>query len=221
MELGEVAAGPLGEQGCAARGAGRRRRARWARPIDGGEGGDGRGARAGTTLLELMIAMIFMVIALAGLTGVVTSSKLANETGFEAAQGKEAARRALEAVVAADFGDAFALYNADPLDDPGGQGTAPGNLLAVPELELVPGDPDGCVGEIVLPAVVNAGGVLELREDVAMPGLGMPRDLNGDGLVDALDHSGDYRILPVMVRVVWNSKSGPAKVELRTQLANF
>ncbi len=172
-------------------------------------------------MLELLIAMIFVAIALAGLTGVVTTSMHANETSFEAALGKEAARRTMETVLAADFADVFALFNADPLDDPGVPGTAPGNYFAVPELQLVPGDPDGFVGEIVFPATLGAGGALELREDLANPALGTPRDLSGDGVVDALDHTGDCWILPVLVRVVWNSRSGPAKVELRTQLANY
>jgi hypothetical protein len=40
----------------------------------------------------------------------------------------------------------------------------------------------------------------------------MPRDLNGDGVVDALDHSVDRILLPVKVTVEWKpagSVSGP------------
>ena len=179
-----------------------------------------RRARQGTSLLELLIAMTFLMVALAGLTGVITSSKYANQTSFEASLGKEAARRTLETITATEFSDVFATFNGDAADDPGGAGTAPGNLVAVPELQVLPGDPDGFVGEVILPAVPGAAG-LELREDVVLPALGMPRDLNGDGAIDSLDHSGDYRILPVMVRIVWRSKSGPGRVELKTQLADY
>ena len=51
--------------------------------------------------------------------------------------------------------------------------------------------------------------------------MGMPRDLDGDGVIDALDHSGDYRLLPVLVRVAWRGSSGPAKLEFRTMLADY
>ena len=45
--------------------------------------------------------------------------------------------------------------------------------------------------------------------------------LNGDGLVDAADHAGDYAALPVVVRVEWTGQSGPARVEIRTTLGAF
>jgi hypothetical protein len=60
-----------------------------------------------------------------------------------------------------------------------------------------------------------------LREDVNLPELGMPRDLNGDGAVDAGNHSTDYRLLPVIVRVRWQGAGGPSQFELKTMLANF
>ena len=46
-----------------------------------------------------------------------------------------------------------------------------------------------------------------LREDVAIPAMGMPRDLDGDNVVDGVDHKGDYRMLPVIVRSAVGSKN--------------
>jgi hypothetical protein len=57
-----------------------------------------------------------------------------------------------------------------------------------------------------------------LCEYVTDMGLGMPRDLNGDGAVDTADHSLDYVILPVRVRVTWQGVGGARTVETSTVL---
>jgi hypothetical protein len=72
-----------------------------------------------------------------------------------------------------------------------------------------------------MPTQTGAGGALELREDVVDAGLGMPRDLNLDGVIDALDHSGDYRILPVRVLVEWTGMSGNRTHRLETVLSEL
>jgi hypothetical protein len=86
-------------------------------------------------------------------------------------------------------------------------------------LSALDGDADGLPGEVIFPAVAGAAG--QLREDAAMPELGMPRDLNGDGAVDANDHALDYTLLPVIVRVRWRTASGAGVYELKTMLAGF
>jgi hypothetical protein len=67
------------------------------------------------------------------------------------------------------------------------------------------------VGEIVFPLAAG-----ELREDLDEPRMGMPRDLTGEGDIDNLDHSLDYRLLPVLVRLRWLGAGGHAKFELLT-----
>ena len=42
-----------------------------------------------------------------------------------------------------------------------------------------------------------------LREDVFMPELGLPMDLNGDGVIDAQNHALDYKVLPVTIQLRW------------------
>jgi hypothetical protein len=66
-------------------------------------------------------------------------------------------------------------------------------------------------GSIRFPEV-NVGTPLaplwQLREDLADPRLSMPRDLDSDFRVDALDHSADYTRLPVEVVVEWQGRVG-------------
>ena len=60
-----------------------------------------------------------------------------------------------------------------------------------------------------------------LREDVDFPALGMPRDLNGDNIVDDEDHRGDYVLLPVCIRIRWNGRAGEREFTLTTMLTDF
>jgi hypothetical protein len=46
----------------------------------------------------------------------------------------------------------------------------------------------------------------------------MPRDLNGDGAIDALDHTLDHRILPVRVAVTYQGPRGQETAFAVTQL---
>ena len=48
----------------------------------------------------------------------------------------------------------------------------------------------------------------------------MPRDLDGDNGVDGFDHEGDYRLLPVLLRLEWQGRSGTRRAEIRTMLAD-
>ena len=147
-----------------------------------------------------------MVIAIlsvaAGLfTQTLVASARLDPVSEETRLAAERARIQLEDMRALDFALVFASYNADPADDPAGPGTAPGAWFAVPGLEPPPGAP--AVGRLVFPTVDG-----ELRETVVDVALGMPHDLDGDGLIDNADHSNNAIILPVAVQLEWASKSG-------------
>lgn len=177
------------------------------------------GARGGMTLLEVMVGMAILATAYGAFSLSIVKSMQAARTDKEMSLATAAARQTLAEVQASAFDQVFALYNSNPADDPGGAGTAPGSGVLVLGLDPQPGDLDGFVGEVIFPSVT--GGVSEeLREDVESVALGTPRDLNGDGAVDALDHSGDYQILPVVVRFRWQGAGGPASVEFRTSVVN-
>ncbi len=61
----------------------------------------------------------------------------------------------------------------------------------------------------------------ELREDYQDEELSLPRDLNGDSILDSLDHSDDYILLPILIRVKWQGRYGPRVYEVYTMLAEY
>jgi type II secretory pathway pseudopilin PulG len=163
--------------------------------------------------LELAITVTIMAVALGAIVSTLTASIFLSSANRESHQAMLAARSAVERVRGETFANAFATFNADPADDPGGPGTAPGNAFDVPGLSPQAADPDGRVGEILFP-----GDGFQLREDVVDAGLGLPRDLSADGEIDAADHAGDYVLLPVQVRLRWRGESGNREVEYVTYL---
>jgi prepilin-type N-terminal cleavage/methylation domain-containing protein len=173
------------------------------------------GRRRGFTLVEVAFAIAVIVVAVSGLLGALVGSSALGRVARETALAQQAARQQLELVLSAPFAETFAAFNASADDDGGLSVAAPGATFAVPGLSLAPGD--AACGAIEFPTVDNAG-VLQLREDVVDTPLGMPRDLDGDGAVDATDHSADYRLLPVRVRVRWQGVSGVRDLELESIL---
>jgi type II secretory pathway pseudopilin PulG len=235
------------------------------------------------TFIELLVVMAVMTVAITMFTSMVVQTARQRGINRENAIASNAARTMVELMRNEDFRDAFALYNSNPADDPGGAGTAPGSAFAVPQLTALASDPDGLAGEILLPVIVEetekgtatwgvttldttavtevldgllgavggllgggggggllgggGGGLLgggggggggggtgvyyTLREDFVDARLGLPRDLNGDSLIDDLDHSLDYVVLPVHVRISWRGAFGPRHYDLYTQIARF
>jgi hypothetical protein len=177
----------------------------------------GRARRLGFTVLEVLIASSAMLVALLGFSQAMIAAMRAEALTREQNRATEGARAMLEELRNGDFRDLFRQFNALAADDLAGPGTAPGPNFAVPGLAPVVGDPDGLVGEIVFPVDPGAPGLL--REDLLLPELGSPLDMNADGASDANDHSADYLLLPVLVRVRWRGPAGTTQVELHTWLA--
>ena len=84
--------------------------------------------RQGFTFLELTIGMSVLLVALlifsSSVSGVAKQRTVNRETNLAVA----AARNLLETLRSEEFAEVYALYNADPDDDPGGPGTAPVSL---------------------------------------------------------------------------------------------
>ncbi|MFT5049294.1 MAG: prepilin-type N-terminal cleavage/methylation domain-containing protein [Chlamydiales bacterium] len=173
--------------------------------------------RAGFTLIEVMVAVVLLSVAMLGFSRAVVSSMIASDTDRGVRMAAEASRSQLETLLGSDFSQVFALYNDNPADDPGGVGTAPGSTFDVEGLDVQDGDADGQVGKFLLPFVQKAG-IWELREDLDLPELGLPRDLSGDGIIDDQDHSTDYVLLPARVRIDWQGAGSPAHVQFHTVL---
>jgi type II secretory pathway pseudopilin PulG len=168
------------------------------------------------TLIEVMLALSILVFAALAFSQALVSASRSTNTTRESAIPEQAARQVLETMQAVEFAKIFATYDQEPTNDPNGDGTAPGSTFVVDGLDVLPADADGAVGEVLFPE--TDPGVL--REDFQQPRLSMPRDLNADGIIDAADHSGDYRLLPGIVRVSWRESNG-RPTRIKTILADY
>lgn len=169
------------------------------------------------SLVEVTVMLAITTIALGMYARTMASARTLDPVASESAVAASVMRSKLEELRNHPFHELFALYNEDPNDDPGGVGTAPGAHFDVPG--LLPVAVNGTCGTIVFPTKNGA-----LREDVVDEMLLMPRDLNADGTIDALDHSQDCVLLPIRVRVDWiakNTKGMARHLELYTMYARY
>jgi prepilin-type N-terminal cleavage/methylation domain-containing protein len=173
-----------------------------------------RSGRRGLTLLELAIALLLFALGAGASVQLLLRSSALLRASAERDLALEAAQGVLEALQSSDFVEAFVRFNASPFDDPP-LGASPGNSFDAPGLEARPGDPDGLPGQIIFP-----GGGIVLREDANDVEMGMPRDLNGDAIIDLADHAADYRVLPLRIRVTWTGASGNEDLEIAATLSN-
>jgi len=178
-------------------------------------------ARGGFTFVELSIVLVILLSALLVFSSTVSGMAKQRTSNRETHLAVEAARNRMETLRATAFDSVYALHNRNPKDDPGGEGTAPGARFDVPGLDSLPEAVDGFEGEVVFPEFDDPLAGPQLREDVTLATLGLPRDLSGDNKVDDQDHSGSYLLLPVEVRVRWRSPNGPREYTLRSQLCRY
>jgi hypothetical protein len=163
------------------------------------------------SLVEVAILAVLLLVAVGGLSGAVLSSLRLSRSSEESALADEATRALAARMQTSPFSQLFGLYDESP-----GPGAAPGAAFDVRGLTPQADDTDGRVGRIVFPTVELVPGVQALHEDVLDMRLGMEagRDLNGDTLVDAADHSNDYVILPARLIVEWTGAGGDRSYEL-------
>jgi hypothetical protein len=150
-------------------------------------------------MLEVVIATVILLTVVVGFSYGLASSTALQRVTREHGIAREAARSRIEEMRATPFAEVLDRYA-------GAEAT-----FEVPGLASQPDDADGLVGEIAFPLAAG-----ELREDLEEPRMGMPRDLTGEGDIDDLDHSLDYRLLPVLVRLRWRGAGGDARFELLT-----
>jgi len=188
------------------------------------------------SLVEVVVALSVLVVAASIFCQMLISTSRMRQLSRENALAADAARVVLERMRNTEFAQIYHAFNTVPSDDPGGSGTAPGHLFDVPGLEPLADAPQGKCGRIYMPSMAvevpaPGGGKLAgagatvtkwlVREDVEDALLGMPRDLNGNNVVDTGDHSTDYLILPVRVVIEWKRGNGARKFEIVTQLGDF
>lgn len=171
-------------------------------------------SEAGFTLIEVLVAGAFIAVAACGMSAVLAGSMSLTAVNKETAQARTAARRMLEELQNVPPGDVFSTFNTVTTDDPYGAATAPGSIFSI-QMKPAAIQVSGMTGTIIFPE--NLG---ELREDMKDPNLGMPRDLNGDGVIDSDNHAKDYLLLPVRIRVEWRGMTGEREYEIHTVLLN-
>lgn len=157
----------------------------------------------GFSLVEVLISTVVIAVALLASAGTLGTTLRLSRVVSERDVAQRAATAVLQDVASVEFAKVLASYDADPSNDPGGAGKAPGAKFAVAGLNPPAGVNPDAVGEVVFPLAGTA-----VREDLVLPELGMPRDLNGDGRIDGADHAADCRLLPVLVRVRWQGVEG-------------
>ncbi|MBI3818693.1 MAG: hypothetical protein HY286_08390 [Planctomycetes bacterium] len=172
------------------------------------------GSLRGISTVEALMSFSVICIALLG-----TVKTIGSSIGITCAlTEREVAVRAAHAKIAEidsqSFSQILVMYDSDAANDPGGKATAPGPYFAVSGLQPQAGYAAGNVGEIQFPVSGT-----QLREDINNTALGMPRDLNGDGKIDGFDHSADYKILPLLIRIRWKGPDGNYIIDVPTVLS--
>ena len=175
--------------------------------------------RAGFTLIEVTIAAAVLVIGVLGMVGSIAASLKLVGTNKETVLAHQAARGLVERMQNVTFAQVFATYNGNAADDPSGASTAPGTRFDVTGLAPLPvaAGQTARAGTITFPTIA---GTNTLSESVVDAELGMPRDLNGDGVITNGAMPGSYLILPVRIQVRWRGNGGDRSISLVTLLMN-
>jgi hypothetical protein len=168
------------------------------------------------TVVELVFAGAVLAVAACGLSMVLVTSMGTATVNRETTQARAAAKQMIEQIQNIPAGDVFATFNGVSEDDPLGVGTAPGGLFMI-ETKPATVQVSNMTGEILFPGSGKTG---VLREDIEDPELGLPADLNGDGVIDSENHANDYLLLPVRIRVRWRGIAGERTFEMCSVLLN-
>jgi len=167
----------------------------------------------GFTLVDVCVALFILAIALGTLVGSIFYALRLEEVNAETVAASQMARAILEDLNTTNFADVYASYNSTPADDPDPKHDCLADLQVHERLLQFGGK-----GEPTVSVVFPNDKLGQLREDLDDKSLGMPRDLNGDALTDSADHSGDYVILPLTLRLAWEGITGPRTLEMSTLL---
>jgi hypothetical protein len=162
------------------------------------------------------LGLAILAIAMGVLVGSLFSALRISQASEATACANQALRGVLERLNAMTVEDVFAICNGEPADDIVGRSSADYLMLEEGLMHDVHGAPLAI--SVAFPCPDGQPGVL--REDLDLPALGMPRDLNGDGVIDAGDHSGDFELLPALLTLEWTGPSGLQRVQLATLLRN-
>ena len=153
----------------------------------------GRGSRcAGFSLLEAVTALVLVTITFMGIaSGVIANSRAFDSTREEVLV-SHALRKMAETIRGTAFNQIYTKYANFP--------------FSVPENGI------GATG-IVSIFVDETANTAESNT------LGLPRDLNGDGLANSVNVSANYNLLPIRLSLSWDGRDGTRTQELYFLLA--
>ncbi|MCP3917932.1 MAG: hypothetical protein GY711_20490 [bacterium] len=176
------------------------------------------------TLMEVAVALAILATVVGLFLGTIGATARQRWVNRENAVVAEAVCSLVERMRNEDFADVVRLYNADPFDDPRGPGTAPGNAMRIAGVIPTEDAEAGMSMWITFPITEEPDGIegtWELREDFVDARLGTPRDLNGDSVIDDLDHASDYAILPMRVDAAWQGRFSQRTFQMQTMLVRY
>lgn len=157
---------------------------------------------AGFSLVEVMFALTILTISAVGVSGYFTAVPRLLDAAQRQRIVMDETLGIYEELRGEDFETIFVRYNDSTTDDPAGA-NSPGNTRTLDESSRVLGDGSAIPATITLDFPTPTGNPGLLREDQVDPSLGLPRDLNGDGVIDSSNHASDYVVLPVRINVSW------------------
>ena len=158
--------------------------------------------REGFSLLEVLVSLTILTISAVGLAGFIESTSQVRKTAHSFRVARDQLAVTYERLSGIPFAEVFARYNETAADDPG-TGDSPGSeiMVSTSSFGWTSGAGAPPVITVEFPATAATPGAL--REDLILPQLGLPRDLNLDGAIDSADHSADYEALPVLLTIQW------------------
>lgn len=165
---------------------------------------------AGFTLVEVSVSIAVLVLGVLGMLASVTTGDRLILENRETRQAFVAAQTMFAELQAQPIETVFQRYNGTNADDPGGV-TSPGSTFTACGLARFTTDGGEASGVLRFPS--SNGN--QLREDLDDPTLGMPRDLDGDGVISHAPLTKTPLVLPVAISVRWQTSKGPREVEVR------
>lgn len=178
----------------------------------------------GLTLIEIMIALSMLAIISMALTTMLVTSANLQQVNKEMDVAMYVAQSAIDSIRAyPDFDKIYVAFNANTGDDP----PVPlASMWSPPDFAAMMLDPTDPAG---LRQILDGGQVRYffpddgsfLREDMTDPWFdGVDRSIDGDSTADNTNANAVYEMLPVMVRVSWESRIlGDMTTDLRTIIA--
>ncbi|MCC6409456.1 MAG: hypothetical protein IT453_20015, partial [Planctomycetes bacterium] len=103
------------------------------------------------TLIELIVSFLVLGLSFAIYVSTAVAVRRQSVSVQDLSIASDACQRVVETLRSEPFDELVRRYGVDPDDDPNGAGTAPGAKFTVAGLHPALDDPDGIVGEVVLP----------------------------------------------------------------------